>query len=167
MATKPSAKQAPTPPAAKKAATPSAQPAAAPKPKPTPTAVAPAESKPAPAAQKVVTNIKVDLVVNTEDDLRQIVFGLEKSTDNDGQPKWVIHFKLFKRKDASVDYSTKPRVSLDIVVDKDLHGAAAETAKQGLNTAQESHLRGPIADAAEEGTLPKEDVTDTLGMKEQ
>lgn len=159
--TKPASKTAPKP-AAKTAATP----AAAPKPKP----AAVVAATPTPAAKKVVVNIKVDLVVNTEDDLRQIVFGLEKSTDENGLPKWVIHFKLFKRNSTSVDY-TKPRVSLDVVVDKDLHDKAAETAKNGLNTAQEAHLSGPVADAAEEstqpgGTPPTEEVKDTLNQTE-
>lgn len=122
-------------------------------PKPAPTA-APQAAPAAPALPKqVVTLIQVDLVVNTEDDLRQIVFGLEKSTDDDGEPKWVIHFKLFKRADAATDYG-RPRVKLDIVVDKDLHDKAAETAQKGLNTAQAAFLTGPGARAAEDSQKP-------------
>lgn len=113
-----------------------------------------ATPKPAPKlAAKVTTDITVDLVVNTEDELRRIVFGLEKSTDDDGQPKWVIHFKLFQRADKATDYS-QPRVSLDVVVDKNLHDKAAATAANGLSAAQAAFLAGPGAKAALDSKKP-------------
>lgn len=102
--------------------------------------------------ERVVTNIKVDLVVNSKDELRRIVFGLEKETDDNGLPKWTIHFKLFQRKDASTAY-TDPRISLDVVVDKELHGQAEATTK-GLTARQSAYLAGPATAAAEAAQKP-------------
>lgn len=129
MATKPPAKQAPKPAAKTAAATPAA----------------------APVPKKVTTSISVDLVVNTSDQLRRIEFGLEKSIDDDGEPKWVIHFKLFQRTDKATPYG-EARVQLDVVVDKNLHDAAAETAEKGFNAAQEAYITGPGAKAVEDGS---------------
>ena len=103
--------------------------------------------------QHVVTNIKVDLVVNTKDELRRIVFGLEKATDDDGLPTWTIHFQLFERSDKASAFAD-PRVSLDVVVDKELHGKATDTALKGLNAAQAAYLAGPAAAAAIESQAP-------------
>ena len=142
-----------TKPAAKTVSAPA--PAAAPQPKPKPAS----KLKPAAAAQpeggakKVTTDITVDLVVNTEDDLRRIEFGLQKNTDDDGQPTWTIRFKLFQRADKTVDHG-QPRVSLNVVVDKNLHDQAAETAKKGLSPAQAAFLAGPGAKAAMDSTKP-------------
>jgi len=97
--------------------------------------------------EHVITNIKVDLVVNTKDELRRIVFGLEKVSDDDGQPTWTIHFKLFRRDDKATPYGD-PRVSLDVVVDKELHGKAAATATNGLTATQAAFLAGPASSAA-------------------
>ena len=132
------------------------------------TAVAAAATPAAAAvAKKVTTSISVDLVVNTSDQLRRIEFGLEKSIDDDGEPKWVIHFKLFQRTDKATPYG-EARVQLDVVVDKNLHGAAAETAENGLNPAQEAHLTGPGAKAAEEGSkLAAKKVQATLTKKDE
>ncbi len=113
----------------------------------------PASKPAATPAAKVTTDITVDLVVNTEDELRRIVFGLEKSTDDDGEPKWTIHFKLFQRTDKTVDYG-QPRVSLDVVVDKNLHDKAAATAANGLSAAQTAFLAGPGAKAALDSKKP-------------
>lgn len=97
--------------------------------------------------EHVITNIKVDLVVNTKDDLRRIVFGLEKVSDDNGLPTWTIHFKLFRRDDKAVAYGDA-RVSLDVVVDKELHSKAAATATNGLSATQAAFLAGPAANAA-------------------
>ena len=118
-----------------------------PKPKP---AVA---SKPKDNTATVTTDISVDLVVNTQDQLRRIEFGLEKSTDDEGQPKWTIHFKLFERTDKATPYG-EPRVSLDVVVDKNLHDKAEQTVAKGLNAAQAAFLAGPGAKAAVDSKKP-------------
>ncbi|HEY8880349.1 MAG TPA: hypothetical protein VIN03_22455 [Roseateles sp.] len=97
--------------------------------------------------EHVITNIKVDLVVNTKDELRRIVFGLEKVSDDDGLPTWTIHFKLFRRDDKATPYGDA-RVSLDVVVDKELHGKAAATATNGLTATQAAFLAGPASSAA-------------------
>lgn len=129
-------------------------------PKPAAKAAAKTAAKPAPKpataapnAGHVTTSVSVDLVVNTEDQLRRIEFGLEKSIDDDGQPKWVIHFKLSQRADKATPYGD-PRVQLDVVVDKNLHGKAADTAAHGLNAAQTAHLAGPGVKAALDSTKP-------------
>lgn len=101
----------------------------------------------------VTTDITVDLVVNTEDQLRRIEFGLQKSSDDQGQPQWTIHFKLYQRTDRSTAYGD-PRVSLDVVVDKNLHDQADQTAAKGLNAAQSAFLAGPGAKAALDSTKP-------------
>ena len=103
--------------------------------------------------EHVITNIKVDLAVNTKDDLRRIVFGLEKVTDDDGLPTWTIHFKLFQRTDKTTDFG-EPRVSLDVVVDKELHNKANATATTGLSTKQAAFLAGPASAAALESQQP-------------
>src|SRR5262249_8487862 len=144
MATKPPAKSAPKP-AAKTAATPAA----------------------APAPKKVTTSISVNLVVNTPDQLRRIEFRLEKSIDDDGDPKWVIHFKLFERTDKATPFG-EARVQLDVVVDKNLHDAAAETAEKGFNTAQEAYITGPGSKAAEDGSkLAPKKLQATLTKKDE
>lgn len=118
------------------------------------TAAAPKPAaKPKANAGTVTTDISVDLVVNTEDQLRRIEFGLKKSFDDDGLPKWTIDFKLFERTDKSVAY-TDPRVSLKVVVDKNLHDKAAQTAKDGLSASQAAFLAGPGAKAAVDSTKP-------------
>ena len=103
--------------------------------------------------EHVITNIKVDLVVNTKDELRRIVFGLEKVTDDDGLPTWTIHFKLFQRSAKAAAFG-QPRVSLDVVVDKELNGKADATAKTGLSTAQAAFLAGPASAAVLESQKP-------------
>lgn len=103
--------------------------------------------------EHVITNIKVDLAVNTSDELRRIVFGLEKVTDDDGLPTWTIHFKLFQREVKTTEYG-QPRVSLDVVVDKELHGKANATATTGLSTKQAAFLAGPASAAAVESQKP-------------
>jgi hypothetical protein len=77
----------------------------------------------------------------TTDRLKKIIFGLDKSVDDEGT-HWVIEFQFLQR-DKKTDPFGDPLVQLAIDVKKSNEAAAEETAARGLNTPQATHLLGP------------------------
>ena len=116
-------------------------------------------------------SISVDLEVMTSDRLRKVIFGLDKSTEED-EVTWTIRFQLLERDNKSDEFGDS-LIKLTVVVKKANFDNAEITAKKGLNSAQAEHLLGPAAvdakrrladkiteekaNATVERTLPKRD----------
>jgi hypothetical protein len=101
-----------------------------------------------PTAQKQLIKIHVQFTILTPDQLKQIVFGLNKDKAADGvTDSWKITFSLSTR-DKKTDDFVK---IVDAEVDADLKDApaAADTADKGVNKAQSDHLTLNVATAAE------------------
>jgi hypothetical protein len=112
---------------------------------------------------KTIKSISVDLEVMTTDRLKKIVFGLDKSTE-DEEVRWVIEFQFLQR-DKKTDPFGDPLVKLSIDVKKSNHEAAEETASKGLNSAQAAHLLGPgVTDAQrlKEGKITEDKAAATV-----
>jgi hypothetical protein len=108
-------------------------------------------------------SISVDLEVMTTNRLQKIIFGLDKSTDEDGV-HWVIEFQFLQR-ETKTDEFGDPLVKLSIDVKKTNEQLAEETAKKGLNSPQAAHLLGPaITDAKrlEAGKITQEKAEATV-----
>jgi hypothetical protein len=101
-----------------------------------------------PKTQKELIKIHVQFTILTPDQLKQIVFGLNKDKAADGvTDSWKITFALSTR-----DTKTATFVKIvDATVDADLKDApaAAETADKGVNKPQSDHLLLNVATAAE------------------
>ncbi|CAM5783905.1 hypothetical protein [Rhizobacter fulvus] len=117
------------------------------------------------ATTREITHIKVDIVINTKNRKRRIVFGLEKTTETDSV-EWMIHFKLYERDDPKVDYSDNDLlVSLDVEVDAALNAKAEKAATLGFTPAQSAHAEGPAATdalAAKNGEIDEADAAETI-----
>ena len=105
-------------------------------------------------------SISVDIEVMTKDKLRKVVFGLDKTTADNGEVTWTIDFKLFERENTTDDFD-EPLVKLDAVVVKKANFDKAEaTAVSGKFKAEQTeHALGPAANDAKrfkEGKIPKE-----------
>ena len=112
---------------------------------------------------RTVKSISVDLEVMTTDRLKKIIFGLDKSTDDEGT-HWVIEFQFLQR-DKKTDPFGDPLVTLSIDVRKSNEAAAEDTAAKGLNTPQAAHLLGPgVADTQRfrEGKITEEKLAATV-----
>lgn len=92
-------------------------------------------------ATRTVKSISVDLEVMTADRLKKIIFGLDKSTEED-EERWVIEFQLLQRERKTDDFGD-PLVKLSIDVTRANNTLAEETAIKGLNSRQSAHLLGP------------------------
>lgn len=104
--------------------------------------------------------ISVDLEVMTTDRLKKIVFGLDKSVEDD-ETSWAIDFQFFQRDKKSEEFGDA-LVKLKIDVKKTNHTAAEATAVKGLNSSQTEHLLGPGVIAAQrlnEGKTTEEKAT--------
>lgn len=101
-----------------------------------------------PKTQKTLLRIHVEFTILTPDQLKQIVFGLNKDKAADGvTDTWKITFCLSTRA-----AKTDPFVSIvEATVDADLKDApiAEETANKGLNSSQADHLTLNVAKAGE------------------
>lgn len=91
--------------------------------------------------------ISVSFQVLTDDQLRQIIFGLTKGCNPDDTAFWIIHFQLQERADTNSAFVD--RVKLDVTVGQDNHDNAQKTADNSLNDAQTNHLLGPVQQAAD------------------
>ena len=113
-------------------------------------------------AKRVVTDINVEFELNAKNGLRRVMFGLEKSTNND-EVDWTIEFKLFEREKKSDKYED-PLVSLKVKVDTKLF-ANAENASKGLTSAQTAHALGPAAQDAKlaaHNEIGKDEAEETI-----
>ena len=99
------------------------------------------------AGIKTLKSIAVDLEVMTPDRLKKIIFGLDKSTDEEGV-HWVIDFQFLQREKKTDEFG-EPLVKLSIDVKKSNNELAEETAMKGLNSPQSEHLLGPGVAAAQ------------------
>jgi len=99
-------------------------------------------------AQKELVKIHVKFTVLTPDQLKQIVFALDKNTADDGTVSWTITFSLATRASKSDKEFTKV---IDAEVAADLKDAplAEETSAKGLNKPQSDHLTLNVATTAE------------------
>ena len=77
----------------------------------------------------MVKSISVDLEVMTTDRLKKIIFGLDKSVE-DEEVHWLIEFQFLQR-DKKTDPFGDPLVKLVIDVKKSNEQAAEDTAAQG------------------------------------
>ena len=99
----------------------------------------------------------------TTDRLKKIIFGLDKSIE-DEEIQWVIEFQFLQR-DNKTDPFGDPLVKLSIDVKKSNEQAAEETASKGLNNPQASHLLGPgLADTQRfrDGKIPEDKLAATV-----
>ena len=94
-----------------------------------------------------IVSISVELGVTTPDNLRHIVFDLDKETADDGTVSWTIDFKFQERSTTSEAFIDI--VTLTVKVKEKNTGAAEATAKEGLSDAQQTHLQGPVAAASQ------------------
>lgn len=98
--------------------------------------------------QKQLLKIHVEFTILTPDQLRKIIFGLDKDKSADGQSDvWKITFSLAlraKKTDAFV-----PLVSAVVNADTKDTPLAEATAQNGANKAQADHLILNVATAAE------------------
>jgi hypothetical protein len=103
------------------------------------------------------TPVSVSLEVNPND-LRKIVFGLDKLCNDDGTVEWKLHFDLQERKDASQDFLSL--VKLDVDVNHENHQLAEATAKHGLDEDQRSQaaVAGDVAKAFQRGDATQDDA---------
>ena len=112
---------------------------------------------------RTIKSISVDLEVMTTDRLKKIIFGLDKSTE-DEEAHWVIEFQFLQR-DKKTDPFGDPLVKLAIDVKKSNEEAAEETAAKGLNNPQATHLLGAgVSDAQRfrEGKIPEDRLAATV-----
>jgi hypothetical protein len=116
-------------------------------------ATAPAKCKP----------ISVSFQVLTGDQLKQIIFGLNKGCNPDDTSFWTIHFELQERATTSDTFVV--RVKLDISVAQQNQSGAQTTANNGLNSAQTDHLLGPGQSAAQlqsSGAITEDQLGDVV-----
>ncbi|HYP07307.1 MAG TPA: hypothetical protein VER03_13825 [Bryobacteraceae bacterium] len=94
-------------------------------------------------------SISVDIEVMTKDRLRKVVFGLDKTTADNGEVTWTIDFRLFEREKKTDEFGD-PLVKLDAVVVKKANFDNAEaTAVAGrFKPEQTEHALGPAANDA-------------------
>lgn len=114
-------------------------------------------------ATRTVKSISVDLEVMTTDRLKKIIFGLDKSTE-DEEVRWVIEFQFLQRERKSDPFGD-PLVTLSIDVTRANTALAEETAIKGLNSRQSAHLLGPgLTDAQRlhEGTITEKRAAATV-----
>ena len=79
------------------------------------------------------THISVTFTIVTPDQLRQIIFKLNKSSDSNDD-SWSIFFELDERKDP--DKPFKLVAKLEVAVDHNDAAKAAATQKNGMDAAQ-------------------------------
>lgn len=99
----------------------------------------------------------------TTDRLKKIIFGLDKSVE-DEEVHWVIEFQFLQR-DKKTDPFGDPLVKLIIDVKKSNERAAEETAAKGLNNPQATHLLGQgLTDTQRfrEGKIPEARLAATV-----
>ena len=72
------------------------------------------------------TPLSVDLEVHTPDQLRKILFGLERTCNNDGTETWAINFEVDERTNTSATWDLL--VKLNVKVSKAYNKAAEVTA---------------------------------------
>lgn len=113
-----------------------------------------------------IKSISVDIEVLTKDRLRKVVFGLDKTTSDAGEPTWTINFELFERAKKDEEFGDAI-VSLDAVVVKKANvQQAEETATAGgLTKPQADHALGPGAVDAKrfkEGKISREKAEATV-----
>jgi hypothetical protein len=112
---------------------------------------------------RTVKSISVDLEVMTTDRLKKIIFGLDKSME-DEEVHWVIEFQFLQR-DKKTDPFGDALVKLSIDVKKSNESAAEETAAKGLNNLQATHLLGPgVTDTQrfQEGKITEDKLAATV-----
>ena len=109
------------------------------------------------ASAPTILSLKVNIELDTLDQLRKVMFGLEKDTDG-SNVAWTIHFQLQERETESDRFTNL--VTLDVTVDETLHPAAEIAAKDGLTTSQSAHALGPAADDAKDSTTGDLDPAD-------
>jgi hypothetical protein len=129
--------------------------------KPTTTGTSTATNNPA-GTKSTIIAIKVHFELNTKDQKRRVIFGLEKDTQGN-KVIWKISFQLLERDDTSKDFGPAI-VSVDIEVDKELHPNAEKAAKDGLTADQSAHATGPAAEdqkAAKQGLIDQKDADQT------
>ena len=103
-----------------------------------------AKKGPAPKSSKQVVAISVKLEVNTPDQLKRIVFGLVKGTNN-AIVTWTVAFEYHERKKKE-DPLVKI-VALDIKIDKKAE-LVEQAAAKGFTKPQAEFAAGPAASAA-------------------
>jgi hypothetical protein len=108
-------------------------------------------------SKKELIKIHVKFTVLTPDQLKQIVFGLDKDTAADGTVSWKITFSLATRASKSEKDFTKV-IDAEVAADLKDVPLAEETATKGLNKPQSDHLALNVTTTAErvaEGKLKR------------
>lgn len=116
-----------------------------------------------PVGKRTVVSLKVDLVLNSREGRRRIVFGLEKGVDGD-TVEWRVIFKLFERTSKLDEYG-EALVTLDVYLESALNAMAESAANSGLTPAQAKHALGPAADDAKgtiHGEIEEEQAIETI-----
>jgi hypothetical protein len=106
------------------------------------------------------TPISVTIVVIDPDEkLIKVDFGLAKACNDDGTVTWKIDFKFFERDEATKPFGD-PLISFDLVVGKDNHVAAEKAATAGLTEDQEQQAlaAGDTAKAVKTGDATIDDA---------
>src|SRR6185312_8252510 len=114
--------------------------------------------QPAPAAIKP-SHISVTFTIVTPDQLRKIIFKLDKSSDSVDE-SWSISFELDEREDPSKQFALV--LQLQVNVDQTDHAKAAATLNNGLDTDQHAQAlaAGDTARDVATGAATNEDAQD-------
>jgi hypothetical protein len=105
------------------------------------------------------THISVTFTIVTPDQLRKIIFKLNKSSDSVDE-SWSISFELDERANPSQQFALV--LQLQVNVDQNDHAKAAATLNKGLDTDQHAQAlaAGDTAKDVETGDATKEDAQD-------
>ena len=103
------------------------------------------------------TPVSVGLEVNPNE-LRKIIFNLDKLCNDDGTAEWKLHFELQERADASKEFGSV--VKLDVDINKENHQLAEATAKHGLDEDQrgQADAAADTAKALQAGQASEEEA---------
>ena len=103
--------------------------------------------------------ISVTLEVDPSD-IQKIVFGLDKSCNDDDTAEWKLHFELLERADFTKEFATV--VKLDVDINKENHPQAEATAKNGLDESQrgQAQIAAQVAKDPEASDDDKKDAAE-------
>lgn len=105
------------------------------------------------------THIAVTFTIVTPDQLRKIIFRLNKSSDSQDE-SWSVFFELDERADTTAAFNLV--IQLEVDVDHNDHAKAAATMKNGLDTDQHAQalVAGDTAKDVATGAATQEDAKD-------
>jgi hypothetical protein len=107
------------------------------------------------------TPLSVDIEVHTPDQLRKILFGLERACNNNGTENWTLRFEVDERPNRTASFDLL--VKLDVKISEVYHAAAEATARaRGLDATQTAQalVAGQTASDFRSGQATQTDVRD-------